>query len=50
MKYVYVLSKDGEPLAPTKKFGMVRHLINEGKANIVSRNPFTIQLTYSTTL
>ncbi len=31
MQYVYVLSKDGKPLMPTKRFGKVRHLLKEKK-------------------
>ena len=43
---VYVLSKDGTPLMPTKRHGKVRHLLDNGKAKVVRRTPFTIQLTY----
>lgn len=45
---VYVLSKSGQPLMPTKKHGKVRHMLNSGKAKVVKRTPFTIQLTYET--
>ncbi|MFO8077190.1 MAG: RRXRR domain-containing protein [Thermoplasmatota archaeon] len=48
-KYVYVIAKDGTPLMPTQKFGMVRHFLDEGKAKPVQTRPFTIQLTYETT-
>ena len=48
-KYVYVVAKDGTPLMPTKKFGMVRHFLDEGKAVPLQTKPFTIQLTYETT-
>lgn len=34
---------------PTKRLGKVRHLLEDGKAKIVKRNPFTIQLTYKST-
>lgn len=47
--YIYVLSPDGKPLMPTRRWGRVRHLLKEGKAKIVSRNPLTIQLLYETT-
>ena len=43
---VYVLHKDGHPLMPTKRNGKVRHLLEEGKAKVVCREPFTIRLTY----
>jgi len=45
---VYVLSKEGNPLMPTKRHGKVRHLLNQGKAKIVKKTPFTIQLLYKT--
>lgn len=46
MQVVYVLNKDGSPLMPTHKLGKVRHLLKSGKAKIVKRDPFTIQLNY----
>lgn len=46
---VYVLNKDGQPLMPTSRYGKVRHLLKEGKAKVVKRCPFTIQLMYSST-
>ena len=46
MSLVYVLNVNGEPLMPTHRLGKVRHLLKDGKAKIVNRNPFTIQLTY----
>jgi len=33
---------------PTKRHGKVRHLLNQGKAKIVKKTPFTIQLLYKT--
>ena len=39
---VYVLSKEGTPLMPTKRHGKVRHLLKQGKAKVVKRTPFTI--------
>ena len=42
---VYVLSKTGQPIMPTKNHAKVRLLINSGKAKVVKRTPFTIQLT-----
>lgn len=43
---IYVLDKDNNPLMPTGRYGKVRHLLKDGKAIIVKRNPFTIKLTY----
>ena len=43
---VFVISKDGERLMPTKRFGRVRRLLKDGKAIIVKHRPFTIQLVY----
>ena len=45
---VYVLHQNGQPLMPTNRHGKVKHLLNEGKAKVVRRCPFTIQLTYET--
>ena len=44
--FVYVLSKDGQPLMPTERFGKVRRLLKEKKAKVVRRCPFTIKLLY----
>lgn len=46
---VYVLNIDGHPLMPTERYGKVRRLLNSGKAKIVQRCPFTVQLLYSST-
>lgn len=46
MAVVYVLSTSGKPLMPTTRCGHVRILLKEGKARVVERMPFTIQLTY----
>ncbi|WP_279327906.1 RNA-guided endonuclease IscB [Desulfallas sp. Bu1-1] len=45
--YVFVLSKTGKRLMPTHA-AKARKLLKAKKAKIVSRNPFTIQLTYET--
>ena len=42
---VYVLSKNGQPIMPTKNHAKVRLLLKSGKAKVVKRTPFTIQLT-----
>lgn len=46
---VYVISKNGERLMPTTRYGRVRHLLKEDKAHIVKHEPFTIQLDYEST-
>ena len=43
---VYVLDKDGKPLMPTERYGKIRHMIEDERARVVKRTPFTIQLTY----
>lgn len=48
MSAVYIISKNGERLMPTVRYGHVRHLLKDGKAVVFSRHPFTIQLTYET--
>ncbi len=44
--YVYVIGMDGVPLMPTKRYGWVRRSLKSGKAKVVKRLPFTIQLMY----
>ena len=46
---VHVIGATGDRLMPTFKFGLVRHLLKNGKAKIVCRDPITIQLLYETT-
>ena len=46
---IYVLNIDGQPLMPTNRHGKVRHLLKDGKAKVVNRCPFTIQLLYRNT-
>lgn len=43
---VYVLSKTGQPLMPTENHAKVRILLKQGKAKVVRRCPFTIQLLF----
>ena len=43
---VYVLSKDGQPLMPTVRYGNVRRMLKEHKAVAVRRCPFTVRLLY----
>lgn len=44
--FVYVISKDGQPLMPTSRFGKVRRLLKNKKAKVVRSCPFTIKLLY----
>lgn len=46
MIVVYVISKDGQPLMPTKRSGKVYRLLKDKQAKVVRRCPFTIQLLY----
>ena len=46
---VYVLNQNGQPLMPTNRHGKVKHLLKSGKAKVVKRCPFTIQLLYEST-
>lgn len=46
---VYVINKDGQPLMPTERHGKVYRMLKSGKAVVVNRCPFTIQLTYEAT-
>ena len=43
--FVYVLNGHGQPLMPCQP-RKARLLLKEGKANVVSRVPFTVQLLY----
>ncbi len=46
---VYVLDQNGQPLMPTENHAKVRVLLRQGKAKIIKKCPFTIQLLYSGT-
>lgn len=46
---VYVLDITGSPLMPTERHGKVRRMLKDGKAKVVKKNPFTVQLCYSST-
>ena len=46
--HIYVLSADGKPLMPTTP-ARARKKLRDGKAKVVNREPFTIQLTYLST-
>jgi len=45
---VYVISKEGKPLMPTKRHGKVRRWLKDRKAKVVKHTPFTIQLLFET--
>ncbi|MFX1254091.1 MAG: RNA-guided endonuclease IscB [Promethearchaeota archaeon] len=45
--FVYVLNRRGQPLMPTTP-RKARLLLQQGKAEVVHRSPFTIQLMYTT--
>lgn len=45
---VYVISNDGNPLMPTKRYGKIRRLLKNGQAKVLKRCPFTVQLLYET--
>ena len=46
---VYVISQDGKPLMPCSNV-IARLLLKQGKAKVKRREPFTIKLTYKTTM
>ena len=46
---VYVLNASGKPLMPTKRHGRVKHLLKQGRAKVIKREPFTVQLLYGAT-
>ncbi len=46
---VYVLSKTGQPLMPTIRYGKVRRLLKSKQAKVVKHCPFVIQLCYEST-
>ena len=45
---VYVISNDGKPLMPTKRYGKIRRLLKNGQAKVLKRCPFIVQLLYET--
>ena len=38
MAAIYIISNNGKSLMPTTRYGHVRHLLKEGKAEIYSTN------------
>ena len=45
---VYVIDTHGNPIMPTRRHGHVRRLLRDGKAHVIRRCPFTVQLDYET--
>ena len=46
---VYVLNQNGRPLMPTENHAKVRVLLKSGRAKVVKKCPFIIQLAYDST-
>ena len=46
---VYVLNQNGQPLMPTENHAKVRAFLKQGRAKVINKCPFTIQLLYSST-
>lgn len=47
---IYVRSKDGKALMPSERGGRIGYLLRHGKAHVVSRVPFIVQLDYESTI
>ena len=41
---IYVRSKEGKALMPSERGGRIGYLLRHGKAHVVSRVPFGVQL------
>ena len=41
---IYILTPDGKPLMPTRRFKKIRHLLKIKQAIIACYKPFTVQL------
>lgn len=46
---IYIRSKDGKALMPSERGGRIGYFLRHGKAHVVSRVPFTVQLDYEST-
>lgn len=46
---IYVRSKEGKALMPSERGGRIGYLLRHGKAHVVSRVPFIVQLDYEST-
>lgn len=47
---IYVRSKEGKALMPSERGGRIGYLLRHGKAHVVSRVPFVVQLDYESTI
>lgn len=48
-EYIYILGTDRRPQMPSKRKRHILKLLNTGKARIVEKVPFTVQLKYQNT-
>lgn len=48
MTLIYILNASGKPLMPTQRSNHIKRLLNKGKARIVSKTPYVVQLKYET--
>ncbi len=46
---IYVQNSEGRPLMPTRRHNKVWYWLRTGRAHLVRRHPFTIQLHFATT-
>ena len=46
---IYVKNKEGKALMPSERGGRIGYLLRHGKAHVVSRVPFVVQLDYEST-
>lgn len=46
--YIYVVSKDGTPLMPSKRWRKIKILLKEKKAVVLDTKPFIVKLLYDT--
>lgn len=46
---IYVKNKDGKAIMPSERGGRIGYLLRHGKAHVVSRVPFVVQLDYEST-
>ena len=44
----YILDASGKPLMPTQRTNHIKRLLDKGKARIVSKTPYVVQLKYET--
>lgn len=46
---IYVKNKDGKAIMPSERGGRIGYLLRHGKAHVISRVPFVVQLDYDST-